>query len=594
MEEAPGRSKNPVEFLRRGSGISIRNQSNGERPSQYIDKAGRTTNLNPVKARWAGNKEKPRYLHEPFHSPGYKTSSASSSKAPVRKFYDEKQKRPFLAEVDNAESSNHSNRRTEVRRLQSGKKTAVYEDEHSYAQHTRIEGSSTASIVEGGLLESEEPDLEVKSSVSSGSSAHTVDSTVRNTALSSNSCRQKGKQESSSGRSQGACTFVHEPTIPQISTFGVKSSNCSGTGVQRHGLKNLGCTSISDVLPSGCSSSDSVYNRRFQVSKKRASDGESSTRSRAISRQASLGHPPAIYPGITGPRARAAEQSTSQQTARTCSRSIQDSADSVRTRQSSTQRPRERVPGEREDGVFALRETVTRSRHPERDHFFADGIHPQRSARPFYAELPHAIYSSNRQSGSGSRTTRRRSSSRPEGHPPQMLHSLFGEGDGYRRIDMEGIAEVLLALDRIEQDNELTYEQLLVLETNLLLGGLGLHDQHHDMRLDIDNMSYEELLALEEQIGSVSTALSEEQFAKCVNRSVYKARNRERELNSIVVDDVKCSICQEEYTEGEEIGRMQCDHQYHLCCVHEWLRQKNWCPICKASAITSEVDKEAA
>lgn len=34
-------------------------------------------------------------------------------------------------------------------------------------------------------------------------------------------------------------------------------------------------------------------------------------------------------------------------------------------------------------------------------------------------------------------------------------------------------------------------QQLLVLETNLLLGGLGLHDQHRDMRLDIDNMSYE-------------------------------------------------------------------------------------------------------
>lgn len=34
-------------------------------------------------------------------------------------------------------------------------------------------------------------------------------------------------------------------------------------------------------------------------------------------------------------------------------------------------------------------------------------------------------------------------------------------------------------------------QQLLVLETNLLLGGLGLHDQHRDMRLDIDNMTYE-------------------------------------------------------------------------------------------------------
>jgi len=40
------------------------------------------------------------------------------------------------------------------------------------------------------------------------------------------------------------------------------------------------------------------------------------------------------------------------------------------------------------------------------------------------------------------------------------------------------------------------WQQLLVLETNLLLSGLGLHDQHQDMRLDIDNMSYEVLLAL--------------------------------------------------------------------------------------------------
>jgi hypothetical protein len=38
-------------------------------------------------------------------------------------------------------------------------------------------------------------------------------------------------------------------------------------------------------------------------------------------------------------------------------------------------------------------------------------------------------------------------------------------------------------------------QRLLVLETNLLLSGLGLHDQHQDMRLDIDNMSYEVLLS---------------------------------------------------------------------------------------------------
>jgi hypothetical protein len=436
MEEASGRSDNPVEFLRRGTGISIRNQSNGERPSQCINKAGKTKNINPMKARWAGNKEKQKYLHEPVHSSGYKASSPSSSKAPIRKYYVEKQKRPFLPEAENAESSN---RRTEVRRLQSGKKIVVYEDEHSYTQHTRTEGSSSATTVKG--LPGE-PDLDVlETLVSPGVSAHTVDSTVRNTALSTRQHRQKDKEELSSGTSQGACTFVRQSTVPQTSTFGIKSSNISGTGVQRHGLKNLGCTSMSDVLTSGCSSSDSVYNRRAQVSKKRTSDAESSSRSRAINRQASLGHPPSVYPGITVPITRAAGQSTSQQTARTCNRSIQESVDSVSTRRPSTLRHRERVPGDREDGIFALRETITRVHHPERGHIFTDDTPPQRSARPFYAELPHAIYSSNRQA-SDSRATRRRSSSRPEGSPPQMLHSLFGDGNNSRRINMEGIEEV--------------------------------------------------------------------------------------------------------------------------------------------------------
>lgn len=34
-------------------------------------------------------------------------------------------------------------------------------------------------------------------------------------------------------------------------------------------------------------------------------------------------------------------------------------------------------------------------------------------------------------------------------------------------------------------------QQILALETSLFLSGLNLYDQHRDMRLDIDNMSYE-------------------------------------------------------------------------------------------------------
>lgn len=35
------------------------------------------------------------------------------------------------------------------------------------------------------------------------------------------------------------------------------------------------------------------------------------------------------------------------------------------------------------------------------------------------------------------------------------------------------------------------FQQLLMLEATLLFGGMGLHDQHSDLRLDVDNMSYE-------------------------------------------------------------------------------------------------------
>ncbi|KAF0903884.1 hypothetical protein E2562_029968 [Oryza meyeriana var. granulata] len=530
MEEDSGRSTSTTGFLRRGSSVSLKNQRNEERANK--------TKLNPMQARWADNKEKPRYLREPFRSSGTMAASPSSSKAPIRKYYEEKQGRLFLAEADNAESSS---RRTEANRLQCSKKAVVEEDVHPYDQQAEPEDLLSTSTTEDQTAQLD-PEL-LDSSVSSGMSAHAFGSVVRSTALRSKSRQQKGKEELCQIRPQSASAFANRSTIPRNSTNGVKSSNSAGPGVQRRTLKNLGCTSISDVLPSGCFSSNSVHNKRAEVVRNRTFDGESSSRPRGLSGHTSLGHSPSLYSGITGPRVRAAEQSASQQTTRTSSRSIHQSADSARTRRPSTQHARVRMQNEREDSVSALRETVTRAHQPEWAHFSLDEVPPRRSMRPFAMELPHEIYLSGRQ-GSSNQTERSRSSYLPEGSPPQMFHGLLVERDSYRRINMEGIAEVLLALDRIEQDDELTYEQLLVLETNLFLSGLGLHDRHRDMRMDIDNMSYEELLALEEQIGSVSTALSDEQLVKCLNRSVYKPPNSDLEVNRAVVDDVKCSICQ--------------------------------------------------
>ncbi|PSS01024.1 E3 ubiquitin-protein like [Actinidia chinensis var. chinensis] len=161
--------------------------------------------------------------------------------------------------------------------------------------------------------------------------------------------------------------------------------------------------------------------------------------------------------------------------------------------------------------------------------------------------------------------------------------------DGLRRFNMDGIAEVLLELDRIEQDEELTYEQVLDLETNLFLGGLGFYDEHRDMRLDIDDMSYEELLALEDKMGTVSTAVPEEALSNCLTRSIFQLAPPEGAMRcNEDEDDDTCSICQEEYVLGDEVGRLECGHGYHVICVQQWLQLKNLCPICKASAATSQ------
>ncbi|CDY63639.1 BnaC07g50940D [Brassica napus] len=45
------------------------------------------------------------------------------------------------------------------------------------------------------------------------------------------------------------------------------------------------------------------------------------------------------------------------------------------------------------------------------------------------------------------------------------------------------------------------------------------------------------------------------------------------------------------YPVGDEVGRLHCEHTYHLKCVQEWLRMKSWCPICKTTADTSSPSK---
>ncbi|KAK6942217.1 Zinc finger, RING-type [Dillenia turbinata] len=105
------------------------------------------------------------------------------------------------------------------------------------------------------------------------------------------------------------------------------------------------------------------------------------------------------------------------------------------------------------------------------------------------------------------------------------------------------------------------------------------HDRYGDMRLDVENMSYEELLALEEVIGNVCTGLFDKASTKFLKQSKYflfAEANAEKE---------SCSISQEDYKEEDKLGGLSCGHCFHIDYIKQWLKCKNICPIYKSSGL---------
>ncbi|KAK8995706.1 hypothetical protein V6N11_075966 [Hibiscus sabdariffa] len=112
-----------------------------------------------------------------------------------------------------------------------------------------------------------------------------------------------------------------------------------------------------------------------------------------------------------------------------------------------------------------------------------------------------------------------------------------------------------------------------------LQGMYALENGHDDMPLYFDNMSFEGLLDVGEPIGSSGTGL---------RVATIRANLRRRRFLPITAQPTaeaeKCCICQD-YANGEELGKLDCGHDFHFNCIKRWLRRKNLCPICKKIAL---------
>lgn len=174
-------------------------------------------------------------------------------------------------------------------------------------------------------------------------------------------------------------------------------------------------------------------------------------------------------------------------------------------------------------------------------------------------------------------------SSRPPSRSLPIAGWRNGERNGRSRISHERYRSI--SNDSGGRDR-LAAEAFMYVDRASLYGPRNLLDRHRDMRLDIDNMSYEELLALGERIGSVSTGVHEDLVSRCLTQTLYCSTEHTQE-------ERRCAICLEEYENMDDVGTLKiCGHDYHAGCITKWLSMKNACPICKAAALPDNMKEE--
>ena len=119
-------------------------------------------------------------------------------------------------------------------------------------------------------------------------------------------------------------------------------------------------------------------------------------------------------------------------------------------------------------------------------------------------------------------------------------------------------------LRRLEEE----FEQMQIA---MLLNG-GENVNINALMRNPDDMDYEELLRLGEEIGHVNVGLSEEQ------------------ISSIPVvpieEEQSCSICLSDMSIGSPCKAIpSCKHLYHPECIDNWLKNKKTCPLCLSEAL---------
>ncbi|KHN21712.1 E3 ubiquitin ligase BIG BROTHER-related [Glycine soja] len=146
--------------------------------------------------------------------------------------------------------------------------------------------------------------------------------------------------------------------------------------------------------------------------------------------------------------------------------------------------------------------------------------------------------------------------------------------------------DFILAKGMQEQEREFTMLSTIESESDEYLSERSNDDDDGDEdmemeedEIDLDELSYEELMELEEFIGEETRGLSANEISLCLYPYTCQCAESKSGID-------RCVICQVEYEEGEALVALQCEHPYHSDCISKWLQIKKVCPICSNEVST--------
>ena len=89
-----------------------------------------------------------------------------------------------------------------------------------------------------------------------------------------------------------------------------------------------------------------------------------------------------------------------------------------------------------------------------------------------------------------------------------------------------------------------------------------------------DNMTYEQMLALEDRNGKVSKGLKLSEIKK-IKEKIWRRKT------DTTKKEETCSICFEKYKLNDKVKELKnCQHSYHSSCIDKWLKNEKRCPVC--------------